>query len=218
MSHEQIPIKTDEIILDSNNNNNESYHSSKVVVGKKYDSNLQQAGTKIEREQAKYIKTNVINNGETMWRGYGKEFRRLLQKGIDQDQMERSKLQQSTKTTTSLIGGKRNYRGDVVVRLIQIQEILKDSADFTEWDKESQAQIPYTKFSLSQIESAVKTVLGNVDPRTILLYVQRVTKGCQELDGGYSGKSIWQLRNFINNKFGREKTKIKTNLRLEKFL
>ena len=122
--------------------NTKSYHSSKVVVEKKNDSNLQQAGTKIFVEQAKYIKTNVLKTGDTMWRGYGKEFRRLLQIGIDTDR------KQHHITYSARLG---LPRGDVVVNFKIIRDKLQT------WEHRSR-NLPY--FHIETVRNIVTEALA----------------------------------------------------------
>ena len=190
MSHEQLSPEIESVLQNNDNNNRKSYHSSKVVVEKKNNSILQPAGTNIEVEQAKYIKTNVLNNNQTMWRGYGKELRRLLWKGIDQDKMERAKLQQPT-ITTSFKVGKKKHRGDVKVNLIQIKEyLLKEYGGVY-----SKGESP-TKFGLRKIRSAIEK-LDKEDSRTVDEYVRRVCLGCGDAVAVGMNDSIFDLTHFF---------------------
>ena len=190
MSHEQISPEIESILQNNDDNNRKSYHSSKVVEEKKYDSILQPAGTKIEVEQAKYIKQNVLNNNETMWRGYGNELRRLLQKGIDQDKKERDKQQQPTITTTYK-KGKKKHRGDVKVNLIQIKEyLLKGNGGvYVKGDSP-------VRFGLTKIRSAIETLEVN-DPRTVEEYVCRVCSGCGDAIAVGTRDSVFNLTHFF---------------------
>lgn len=190
MSHEQLSPEIESILQNKDNNNRKSYHSSKVVVEEKNDIILQPAGTNIEVEQAKYIKTNVLNNNQTMWRGYGNELRRLLWKGIDQDKKERGKQQQPTITTTYK-KGKKKHRGDVKVNLVQIKEyLLKDHGGVY-----IKGESP-VRFGLTSIRSAIETLEVN-DPRTVDEYVHRVCSGCGDAVAVGTRDSIFDLTHFF---------------------
>lgn len=195
-SHEGIMPKSHIKTTNNNNNNRNSYLAIKKGNSRYLAIKLQQIGTRVEewilsecREEAvlRYGTIRQIPGQKSS--GYQKVVQEALVEGL---RVIRNKQQQTTKSTSL---GKEKYRGDVIVRLEEIQKILNDAGDH-EWNR----------FTLKQINMAISTATNHADSRTLLKYRKIVINGCDEIS-----TSCWNLSPFLNRVFrARTKPKVRS--------